>query len=241
MVDNKLYNLSYFTTISILRQVKSNEKIYNLLSNLPKLLNDNLSLQYDLNSNLLKKNLTLFKEKYNRFLIVQEIKKEHPEIYELDINKEEEFDNVSDSGSIASGSSKKSGRSSASKMSKSKKKKKNKKRNVKEGSPMEEEFLLDILKELKIEDNYIKDMNELCDVLLMSKMNEKAEELKKLVKNYVIEVNGKVNKLFLYKQIKYVNEHPELCELFPNFELHSILFSENEKDVNVINIKKENK
>ena len=241
MVDNKLYNLSYFATISILRQVKSDEKIYNLLSNLPKLLNDNLSLQYDLNSNLLKKNSTLFKEKYNRFLIVQEIKKEHPEIYELDINKEEEFDNVSDSGSIASGSSKKSGRSSASKMSKSKKKKKNKKRNVKEGSPMEEEFLLDILKELKIEDNYIKDMNELCDVLLMSKMNEKAEELKKLIKDYVIEVNGKVNKLFLYKQIQYVNEHPELCELFPNFELNSILFNENEKDVNVINIKKENK
>jgi elongator complex protein 1 len=241
MTDNKLYNLSYFATISILRQVQSDEKIYNLLSNLPKLLNDNLSLQYDLNSNLLKKNLTLFKEKYNRFLIVQEIKKEHPEIYELDINKEEEFDNVSDSGSILSGSSKKSGKSSASKMSKSKKKKKNKKRNVKEGSPMEEEFLLEILKELKIEDNYVKDMNELCDVLLMSKMNEKSEELKKLVKDYVIEVNGKVNKLFLYKQIKYVNEHPELCELFPNFELNSILFNENEKDVNVINIKKENK
>ena len=241
MTDNKLYNLSYFATISILRQVQSDEKIYNLLSNLPKLLNDNLSLQYDLNSNLLKKNLILFKEKYNRFLIVQEIKKEHPEIYELDINKEEEFDNVSDSGSILSGSSKKSGKSSASKMSKSKKKKKNKKRNVKEGSPMEEEFLLEILKELKIEDNYVKDMNELCDVLLMSKMNEKSEELKKLVKDYVIEVNGKVNKLFLYKQIKYVNEHPELCELFPNFELNSILFNENEKDVNVINIKKENK
>ena len=142
MVDYRLYNLSYFATINILRQVKSDENIYNLLSNLIKMLNEKLSLQYDLNSNLLKQNLSYFKEKYNRFLIVQEIKKEHPEIYELDINKEEEFDNVSDSGSIVSGSSKKSGRSSASKMSKSKKKKKNKKRNVKEGSPIEEEFLL---------------------------------------------------------------------------------------------------
>ena len=37
------------------------------------------------------------------------------------IKKEEEFDNVSDSGSIVSGSSKKSGRSSASKMSKTQK------------------------------------------------------------------------------------------------------------------------
>ena len=148
-------------------------------------MNDNLSLQYELNFNLLKKNLSYFKEKYDRLLIVQEIKKEHPEIYELDINKEEEFDNVSDSGSIISGSSKKSGRSSASKMGKSKKKKKNKKRNVKEGSPMEEEFLLENLKELKISDEYIKDMNELSDILLMTKMNEKAEDLKKILDEYV--------------------------------------------------------
>ena len=198
-------------------------------------------MQYDLNFNLLQKNLTYFKEKYNRLLIVQEIKKEHPEIYELDINKEEEFDNVSDSGSIVSGSSKKSGRSSSSKMSKSKKKKKSKKRNVKEGSPMEEEFLLENLKELKIEDNYVKDMNELCDVLLMSKMNDKSDELRKILKEYLSEVNGKIKKLFLFKQIQYVNAHPELCEIFPNFELNSILFNDNEKDANVINIKKENK
>ena len=241
MIDNKLYNLSYFATINILRQVKEEEKIYNILSNLIKLLNDNLSLQYELNFNLLKKNLSYFKEKYDRLLIVQEIKKEHPEIYELDINKEEEFDNVSDSGSIISGSSKKSGRSSASKMGKSKKKKKNKKRNDKEGSPMEEEFLLENLKELKISDEYIKDMNELSDILLMTKMNEKAEDLKKILDEYVLEVNNKIKKLFLFKQIQYVNEHPELCELFPNFELNSILLNENEKDVNVINIKKENK
>ena len=241
MVNSHLFNLSYFATINILRQIKSDEKIHNILSNLIKLLNDNLSLQYDLHFNLLQKNLTYFKEKYNRLLIVQEIKKEHPEIYELDINKEEEFDNVSDSGSIVSGSSKKSGRSSSSKMSKSKKKKKSKKRNVKEGSPMEEEFLLENLKELKIEDNYVKDMNELCDVLLMSKMNDKSDELRKILKEYLSEVNGKIKKLFLFKQIQYVNAHPELCEIFPNFELNSILFNDNEKDANVINIKKENK
>ena len=241
MVGSHLYNLSYFATINILRQIKSDEKISNILSNLMKLLNDNLSLQYDLNFNLLQKNLTYFKEKYNRLLIVQEIKKEHPEIYELDINKEEEFDNVSDSGSIQSGSSKKSGRSSASKMSKSKKKKKNKKRNVKEGSPMEEEFLLENLKELKIDETYIKDMNELCDALLMTKMNDKSDELRKILKEYLIEVNDKIKKLFLFKQIQYVNEHPELCEIFPDFGLNSILFNDNEKDINVINMKKENK
>ena len=242
MADNRLYNLAYFSTINIMRLVKDDEKISNLLSGLIKLLNDNLSLQYELNYNLLKKNLLLFKEKYNRLLIVQEIKKEHPEVYELDINKDEEMDNVSDSGSVVSGSSKKSGRSSSSKMSKSKKnKKKNTKRNVKEGSPMEEEFIIETLKELKIEDSFVQSMNELSDVLLMSKMNDKSNELRNMINDYVSEVNYKVKKLFLFKQIQYVNEHPEICDLFPNFELNSILFSDNEKDSNVINIKKEQK
>ena len=173
---------------------------------------------------------------------MQEIKKEHPEVYELDINKDEEIDNVSDSGSVVSGSSKKSGRSSSSKMSKSKKsKKKNIKRNVKEGSPMEEEFIIENLKELKIEDAFIQSMNELCDVLMMSKMNSKSEELRNLINEYINEVNYKIKKLFLYKQIQYVNEHPEICDLFPNFELNTILFPDNENNTNVINIKKEKK
>ena len=242
MVDYKLYNMAYFSTINIMRLVKDNSKISDLLSGLIKHLNDNLSLQYDLNHNLLKKNLLFFKEKYNRLLIVQEIKKEHPEVYELDINKDEEIDNVSDSGSVVSGSSKKSGRSSSSKMSKSKKsKKKNIKRNVKEGSPMEEEFIIENLKELKIEDAFIQSMNELCDVLMMSKMNSKSEELRNLINEYINEVNYKIKKLFLYKQIQYVNEHPEICDLFPNFELNTILFPDNENNTNVINIKKEKK
>ena len=242
MIDNKLYNLAYFSTINIMRLVKDDTKLSDLLSGLIKLLNDNLSLQYELNYNLLKKNLLLFKEKYNRLLIVQEIKKEHPEVYELDINKDEEIDNVSDSWSVISGSSKKSGKSSSSKMSKSKKnKKKNMKRNVKEGSPMEEEFIIENLKDLKISDQFIKDMNELCDVLMMSKINDKSEELRNIINEYINEVNHKVKKLFLYKQIQFVNEHPEICELFPNFELNSILFPDNEKDTNSFNIKKENK
>ena len=234
--------MAYFSTINIMRLLKDNEKISDVISGLIKLLNDNLSLQYDLNYNLLKKNLLFFTEKYNRLLIVQEIKKEHPEVYELDINKDEEIDNVSDSGSVASGSSKKSGRSSSSKMSKSKKgKKKNLKRNIKEGSPMEEEFIIENLKELKIEDGFITSMNELCDVLMMCKMNNKSEELQNLINEYINKVNNTVKKLFLFKQIQYVNEHPEICELFPNFDLNSILFPDEEKKANVINIKKEKK
>ena len=106
---------------------------------------------------------------------------------------------------------------------------------------MEEEFIIENLKDLKISDQFIKDMNELCDALMMSKMNDKSEELRNIINEYINEVNHKVKKLFLYKQIQFVNEHPEICELFPNFELNSILFPNNEKEENIINIKKEDK
>ena len=39
------------------------------------------------------------------------------------------------------------------------------KKNVKEGSPIEKEFLIETLKELKIGEGFIKDMNELCEYL----------------------------------------------------------------------------
>ena len=186
--------------------------------------------------------MLFFKEKYSRLLVVQEIKKEHPEMYDLDINKDEEIDNISDTGSVISGSSKKSGRSSSSKMSKSKKiKKKNMKRNVKEGSPMEEEILIENLKELEIKDEFIRDINELCDVLIMTKMNDKSEELRNTIKEYLNEVNTKVKKLFSYKQIQFVNAHPEICDLFQDFELNSILYLDKEKVINSINIQKGHK
>ena len=106
---------------------------------------------------------------------------------------------------------------------------------------MEEEFIIENLKELKIEDAYIQSMNELCDVLMMSKMNNKSEELRNMINEYINKVNYTTKNLFLYKQIQYVNEHPEICELFPNFNLNSILFPDEEKTANVINIKKEKK
>ena len=242
MVDNKLFNMAYFSSINIMRMLKDDKNLSNLLSGLIKSLNDHLLLQYELNYNLLKKNLLFFKEKYSRLLVVQEIKKEHPEVYDLDINKDEEIDNISDTGSVISGSSKKSGRSSSSKMSKSKKiKKKNMKRNVKEGSPMEEEILIENLKELEIKDEFIRDINELCDVLIMTKMNDKSEELRNTIKEYLNEVNTKVKKLFSYKQIQFVNAHPEICDLFQDFELNSILYLDKEKVINSINIQKGHK
>ena len=82
-------------------------------------------------------------------------------------------------------------------------------------------------------------MNDLCDVLAMSKMNDKSEELRNTINEYISEVNYKVKNLFLLTQIQFINEHPEICDLFPNLELSSNLFSNNEKATNAINIKKE--
>ena len=84
-------------------------------------------------------------------------------------------------------------------------------------------------------------MNELSDVLMMSKMNNKSEELRSMINEYINEVNYKTKKLFLYKKIKYVNEHPEICDLFPNFELNTILFPDNEKNENINKIKQKHK
>ena len=140
---------------------------------------------------------------------------------------------------------KKSGRSSSSKYSKSStrtKKKKNLKRNVKEGSPIEEECIIENLKELKIEDSFINKLNELSEVLILVKMNDKANQISNLVKEYVLEVNAKIKKLFLFKQIQYANEHPEICELFQELKLDEFLFNNEKKnDPSLIKMKKEDK
>ena len=136
MVSNKMYNNAYFSTINLIRIIKENEKYSSISSKLIKKLYDELNLTYDLITNSLQKNYNFFKEKYNRLEIVQQLKKEHPELFIIDINKNDnEEDNVSDTGSIRSGNSKKS---SSSKYSKSSKKKNKKtKRNIKEYSHFE--------------------------------------------------------------------------------------------------------
>ena len=236
MVSNKMYNNAYFSTINLIRIIKENEKYTSLSSDLLKKLYDELNLTYDLISNSLQKNYNFFKEKYNRFEIVQQLKKEHPELFIIDINKNDnEEDNVSDTGSIKSGNSKKS---SSSKYSRSSKKKNKKtKRNVKEGSPFEEEFLIEILKDFKYDEKDYKSTEEFCDVLNLCKFNSKSEELRKLNNLYEKNVNGKIKTMFLISQINFANEHPEINELFPELNVGPII-DNNNNNPNIINIKK---
>ena len=75
----------------------------------------------------------------------------------------------------------------------------------------------------------------------MLKLNEKSEELNKLKDDYIINVNNKINKMFLIEQIKFANEHPEINDLFPQLNLTSIinnLNDNNNNNINIINIKK---
>ena len=238
LINNKKFSFCYFIYINITNILKEDEKYKLIINEIEKKLLNEINLSFDLIFNSLKTNFNFFNEKFNRFEIVQQLKKEHPEKFIIDLNKNDnEIDNVSDSGSVRSSSSKKS---SSSKYSKSKKKKKTIKKNIKEGSPFEEENLIEILKDLKIDEKEINKINELIDVLILVKFNEKSDELNKLKDDYVKNVNNKINKMFLIEQIKFANEHPEINDLFPQLNLSSIINNSNDNNnnnINIINIK----
>ena len=238
LINNKLFSFCYFIYINITNILKEeNEKNKLIINEIEKKLLNEINLSFDLIYNSLKTNFNFFNEKYNRFETVQQLKKEHPEFFIIDLNKNDfnEIDNVSDSGSVRSSSSKKSSKTK-------KNKKKTTKKNIKEGSPLEEENLIEILKDLKIDEKEINKINELIDVLILLKLNEKSEELNKLKDDYVINVNNKINKMFLIEQIKFANEHPEINDLFPQLNLTSIINNlndnNNNNNINIINIKK---
>ena len=155
-------------------------------------------------------------------LKVQELKREHPELFIIDINKNDnEQDNVSDSGSVRSQSNK-SSKSTLSRKTKMRKPK----RNVREGSPMEEENLIGILKDLKISQDEINGLIELGEVLLLCKFNAKAEELIKQKDLYVQTVNAKISNLFSIEQVNYIKENPIIHEIFPDLPLGNLIPSQ---------------
>lgn len=229
LINNKLFSFSFFAFVNISHTTKENDKFKTISNEIEKKFSSELNLSFDLTFNSLKTNLNFFNEKHSRLETVQQMKKEHPEMFMMDLNKNDnEIDNVSESASVSSKSSK---------FSKKKNKKKSIKKNVKEGSPFEEENLIEVLKELKIEEKEINKINELIDVLILCKFNEKSEELKKLKEDYVKNVNNKIDKMFSIQQIQFANQHPEINDLFPQLNLNSII-NNNNNNVNIINVKK---
>ena len=225
LVQIKAYISAYFTCTNLMRILSSNEQYVSITSSLSKKLFEEIDLSYNLYYNNLIKNQSFFNEKYNRLLTVQQLKREHPELFVIDISKNGEEDNVSDSGSVRS----KSNKSSKSSMTrKTKMRKPN--RTVREGSPMEEENLISILKDLKIDQAQIDGLSELGEVLMMCKFNSKAEEILKQKDSYVKNVNAKIDNMFSVEQVKYYNENPIINEIFPELSLGKIGKPSNEKN-----------
>ena len=176
---------------------------------------DSLSLCANLKSNELKKNIILFEEKYCRLLKVQHQKRLNPQLLSLD-NKELE-DNVSDSGSIISSSSKKSSKSKKTTSSRLTKKSQAKmsKRNVKEGSPLEEDFLIMIISELFLSEDHVNEINNLVNVLYLLGKSDEGKELSFVLKEYLKKINPNT-KIYNVIQQDFFNKYPEIKEIFPN-------------------------
>ncbi len=171
-----------------------------------------INLEANLKINEFKKNKEFFEEKYNRLLKVQHMKKTNPQLFIMD-NKMLE-DNVSDTGSIISSKSSRSKKSTSSKHTK-KSKNKISKRTVKEGSPLEEEYLIIILTELKLKDEDINNIKEFISVLNFLKLTENSILINQLLADYTTNVNPNLT-LFSIAQQEIIDKNPEMKEHFPN-------------------------
>lgn len=181
-----------------------------------------LKLELDLHRNSILTNETEFNSRLNRLLTVQMEKKENPNLLESYNNNELVYDdNFSETGSvISSGSSHNSQKSKKSNASKLTKKAKNKlsKRNVKEGSPLEEDFLIIILNEiyeLIINAAYNNELEEFVNVLFIFNFISEAKE----IQSSYLRFKEKLEKTFpvfnVYQQ-EFTNKNPEIKMIFPN-------------------------
>ena len=119
-----------------------------------------------------------------RLSTVQQMKEENTFVTVVE-RKGGKFDNVSEMSYDSKGTSGISVVTGASTMSKKMKKPKNlSKRNVQENSPFEEEYLVEKLNEVKVEEEEIREVGNLCDCLLMFGMVDRCKTLLESVKQY---------------------------------------------------------
>ena len=172
---------------------------------------DEIALSANIKMNELTKNKTFFEEKSSRLMKVQLDKRSMPQLTNLENKNFDE--SMSETGSLASSNF--SGKSKISGYSKMTKKAKNKikLKKVKEGSPLEEDYLITVLNDLKIPQLDIDNTKELITILNYVSLCETSDDLKKLFENYVIIINSAV--FYNIAQTDFMNSHPELKMLFP--------------------------
>jgi hypothetical protein len=209
LIRGKRFHLSLSIYLLLENQFNTNDIV-----KLKKEFTDSISLSANLKTNELKKNINFYQEKYSRLLKVQHQKRLNPELFNLD-NKELD-DNVSDSGSIISSNSKKSSKSKKTTSSRLTKKSQAKmsKRTVREGSPLEEDFLILIISELFLSEEHINEINNLISVLYYLGKGEEGEELSSFLKEYLKKVNPNT-KIFNVQQQEFINKYPECKHIFP--------------------------
>lgn len=159
--------------------------------------------------NELSRNKSFFEEKSSRLTKVQMEKRSMPQLQNLENKNFDE--NMSEAGSASF-----SGKSQISNYSKMTRKAKNKAKlkKVKEGSPLEEDFLINVLKDLKMTQEDIDNTKELITVLNYVGLCEISDELKRQMEDYISTINAAV--FYNIAQQDFLNSHPELKELFPN-------------------------
>lgn len=193
-----------------------NEKISSpdIIDSLRKEFSDVVSLNANLKTNELLKNISFYNEKYGRLLKVQQQKRLNPDMFNLE-NKDLE-DNVSDSGSIISSSSKKSSKSRKTTSSRLTKKSQAKmsKRNVREGSPLEEDFLIMLISELHLSEDHINEINNLVNILYFLGKSKEGHDLSSVLKDYLKIVNPNT-KIYNIQQQDFLNQHPQIEQIFP--------------------------
>merc|ERR1712224_1037696 len=166
---------------------------------------------------------------FNRLLVVQTEKKEQSDNLLEAFNKDAAMnlyneDTFSETGSVishgSSHNSQKSKKSSTS--SKLTKKAKNKlnKRNVKQGSPLEEEFLLMVLNDIKelffsVNNTYEKDLEEFTSILYCYELVDQAKILKDIFNRFKLKVQCTFPLYNVYQQ-EFMNKNPDFRFIFSN-------------------------
>jgi len=109
------------------------------------------------------------------------------------------------------------------------------KRTVKEGSPLEEEYLITILSELKIMDSDIENIQDLMRVLTFIKSCNTSDELKATLNQYIETVNNGTKRLLTVAQQDFINAYPEIKDLFPSLNLPDGYLKEKSQGMKIFN------
>lgn len=223
----KYTNNIYRKDIKINTQLPVISDTNNETTNLEEILYHKIKFEANLIKNEITSIIKDFNEKLNRLLIVQSEKKQDPNLLEKfnqDIYLE---DNFSETGSVISSNSSHnshksniSSKTKKSNISKLTKKAKNKlnKRNIKQGSPLEEDYLLIVLHELREKYknvNYENEIKDLCYVLTLFELTNQSSEIAELYELFTNKLNKSYPLYNAYQQ-EFINKYPDIKMLFNN-------------------------